>query len=435
MFKKILLYNFREAVEVNEEWIINKDSTETPSASNDPSDDEKEEDNQDEESSIIHMEEEESQIDFMEVVDDNDFLDNNDDQGDVAAGDNHNDVDNVLENDGVPVDVAADDNHDDFEDEIRENYGVPDDVAADDQGHVVDSDDVLVVVADDYNGDDVQDNVANKDFDKDMVLDNDNVSNQDVDYASEDCVENNVNIKEAIETCHDDLKDQDSSKDYSANLEGELTESIEFKHNIIDPAIGDGINESIGIKENNISSAIQDDCNDEQSQMVIDTDPKSVQGSINCSTSPNVINQNIVNPAIKVDNSIVDISNNLVPASDDLIKDLDYTNSGNLTLSSSSLQNEDKELLDGAIEDLDTSEIKDPILEEDIDFLNSSGESLGLGEGTDTFTDAQKKFIAANEAFMKANETVTEDKVHGIEARTDDFEDSDSESGRLVIDT
>lgn len=382
------------------------------------------------------MEEEESQIDFMEVVDDNDFLDNNDVQDDVAADDDHVAVQNsVLENEDVQVDVADDDNHGD-EDTVFENDDIPVDVAFDDNDGAVqdddlENDDAQVVNAADDNGDYVQDNGPNNDVCKDKVLDNENVSNQVVDdYASENCVENNVNIKEANKACNDNLKGQDSSKNDSSNFEEQLNESIEFKHNIIDPAAGDYINESIGIKGNNINRSIQDDFNDEQSQMVIDTDPISGQGSINCST-----NQNIVDPAIKVDNSIIDISNNLVPASDDLIKDLDYTNSGNLTLSSSSLQNEHKELFDGAIEDLDTSETKDSTLEEDIDFLNSSGESLGLGEGTDTLTDAQKKFIAANEAFMKANETVNKDKVDGMEVGQDDFEDSDSESGRLVIDT
>ena len=95
-----MIFIFREAVEVNEDWIINKASADaTPLASNDASNDEKEMD--EESSNIIDIEGDESQLSIMEVVEESNH--DHDKHSDSKDNNNHETNDIVKHNDSIEV--------------------------------------------------------------------------------------------------------------------------------------------------------------------------------------------------------------------------------------------------------------------------------------------------------------------------------------------
>ena len=69
--------------------------------------------------------------------------------------------------------------------------------------------------------------------------------------------------------------------------------------------------------------------------------------------------------------------------------------------------------------------------DENFDFLNSSGESLGLND--DNLTEAQRQFLAANNALINVKRKDSGNTKDTESERNS--EESDSESERLVIDT
>ena len=95
-----MIFIFREAVEVNEDWIINKASADaTPLASNDASNDEKEMD--EESSNIIDIEGDESQLAIMEVVEESNH--DHDKHSDSKDNNNHETNDIEKQNDSIEV--------------------------------------------------------------------------------------------------------------------------------------------------------------------------------------------------------------------------------------------------------------------------------------------------------------------------------------------
>ena len=95
-----MIFIFREAVEVNEDWIINKASADaTPLASNDASNDEKEMD--EESANIIDIEGDESQLSIMEVVEESNQ--DHDKHSDSKDNNNHETNDIEKQNDSIEV--------------------------------------------------------------------------------------------------------------------------------------------------------------------------------------------------------------------------------------------------------------------------------------------------------------------------------------------